>query len=112
MRLLLIAYEFPPIEAAQALRWAYLSRELVHHGHEVHVLTVYLPSMAESRFQTGAKVHRVFAGPFVGLSSSVRSLATASVSPSASGPLARARIWPSAPTGGFAAPSISSSSRT
>lgn len=86
MRLLLIAYEFPPIEAAQALRWAYLSRELVHHGHEVHVLTVRLPSMTESRFHTGAEIHRVFAGPFVGVSSYLRSLAAAPVSAPASRP--------------------------
>lgn len=74
MRLLLIAYEFPPIESAQALRWAYLARELVANGHELHVLTVRLPSMPESRFETGATVHRVFAGPFVGWSSRLRSL--------------------------------------
>lgn len=72
MRILLIAYEFPPIEAAQALRWAYLSRELLVHGHEVHVLTVGLPSLPKSSFCSDLSVHRTFAGPFVGGSSWLR----------------------------------------
>src|SRR5690606_37156346 len=35
MRVLLIAYEFPPSPSPQSLRWAYLSRELVALGHYV-----------------------------------------------------------------------------
>lgn len=39
MRLLLIAWEFPPSPSPQSLRWSYLCRELARAGHEVHVLT-------------------------------------------------------------------------
>src|SRR5690606_752008 len=42
MRLLLIAYEFPPSPSPQSLRWTYLVRELALQGHEVHVLTADL----------------------------------------------------------------------
>jgi hypothetical protein len=40
LRILLIAYEFPPGPSPQSLRWARLTRELVRHGAEVRVLTV------------------------------------------------------------------------
>lgn len=40
MRILLIAYEFPPGPSPQSLRWARLARELVRHGAQVRVLTV------------------------------------------------------------------------
>jgi len=39
MRILLIAYEFPPISSAQSLRWAKLAGELSDQGHDVTVLT-------------------------------------------------------------------------
>lgn len=39
VRVLLIAYEFPPSPSPQSLRWAYLARELQACGVEVHVLT-------------------------------------------------------------------------
>jgi len=39
LRVLLIAYEFPPSPSPQSLRWAYLVRELHACGVEVHVLT-------------------------------------------------------------------------
>ncbi len=42
MRILLIAYEFPPSASPQSLRWAYLARELSLRGHDVHVLTIDL----------------------------------------------------------------------
>jgi len=64
MRILLIAYEFPPSPSPQSLRWTYLARELHALGHEVHVLTVDLggetpglPALPE-----GLHVHRTFAG--------------------------------------------------
>lgn len=64
MRLLLIAYEFPPSPSPQSLRWTYLARELSVLGHEVHVLTVDLggetpglPSLPDS-----IHVHRTFPG--------------------------------------------------
>lgn len=69
MRLLLIAYEFPPSPSPQSLRWTYLARELDALGHEVHVLapdlggtTPGLPTLPR-----GIVVHRCFAGPFRGL---------------------------------------------
>ncbi len=39
MRVLLITYEFPPIESAQSLRWLYLSRHLIEYGVDLTVLT-------------------------------------------------------------------------
>ncbi len=38
MRILLLAYAFPPLATPQALRWYYLTRELAARGHDVHVL--------------------------------------------------------------------------
>lgn len=70
MRILLIAYEFPPSPSPQSLRWAYLSRELVRHGHEVHVLTADLGpgEPLEPIAGTGQLiVHRTYAGPVRGL---------------------------------------------
>lgn len=64
MRLLLIAYEFPPSPSPQSLRWTYLARELSKLGHEIHVLTADLggetpglPILPES-----IHVHRTFPG--------------------------------------------------
>ena len=69
MRLLLIAYEFPPSPSPQSLRWTYLVRELAALGHEIHVLapdlggeTPGLPQVPDA-----VRVHRCFAGPFRGL---------------------------------------------
>lgn len=68
MRLLLIAYEFPPSSSPQSLRWAYLCRELHALGHEVHVLTIDLggttPGLPE--LPRPVRVHRTFAGPIRG----------------------------------------------
>ncbi|MDH5832198.1 glycosyltransferase [Luteimonas sp. M1R5S18] len=64
MRILLIAYEFPPSPSPQSLRWTYLVRELDRLGHEVHVLTADLggetpglPALPDS-----VHVHRTFPG--------------------------------------------------
>lgn len=64
MRLLLIAYEFPPSPSPQSLRWTYLARELARQGHEVHVLTADLggttpglPDLPDS-----VRVHRTWPG--------------------------------------------------
>lgn len=69
MRLLLIAYEFPPSASPQSLRWAYLARELAHRGHEVHVLTIDLggetPGLPE--LPGSVRIHRTWAGPFRGI---------------------------------------------
>jgi len=65
MRVLLIAYEFPPSPSPQALRWVYLSRELAALGHEIHVIvperggtTVGLPPLPEQ-----LHLHQTFPGP-------------------------------------------------
>lgn len=65
MRILLVAYEFPPAHSPRALRWRYLARELALLGHQVHVL---MPDLGDSdvHFPAGpgaVQVHRVFPGP-------------------------------------------------
>lgn len=74
MRLLLIAYEFPPSPSPQSLRWAYLSRELVSLGHEVQILTIHLggetPGLPEPPPQM--RVTRTFAGPLRGMLAHLR----------------------------------------
>lgn len=69
MRILLIAYEFPPSASPQSLRWAYLTRELALSGHDVHVLTIDLggttpglPALPDS-----IRIHRTWPGPIRGL---------------------------------------------
>lgn len=44
MRILLVAYDFPPLMSPRALRWRYLVRELILGGHDVNVLT---PNMGQ-----------------------------------------------------------------
>lgn len=70
MRILLIAYEFPPIISGQSLRWFYLSNELAKLGVEVHVICTDMPALPKNNteFHPGVKIHRVWAGPYVGLS--------------------------------------------
>jgi len=69
MRILLIAYEFPPSPSPSALRWSYLVRELAMQGHEVHVLAPRLAGDAGNLppLPVGVNVHRTFAGPLMGL---------------------------------------------
>ena len=68
MRLLLIAYEFPPCPSPQSLRWSSLVRELLAQGVEVHVLTVedWWPS-GLLQPPRGAMVHRAKAGGVAGI---------------------------------------------
>lgn len=66
MRVLLVAYDYPPTQSPRALRWRYLTRELALLGHEVHVL---VPDLGEPNVelpQTPGRVvvHRTFPGPF------------------------------------------------
>lgn len=71
IRCLLFAYEFPPVLAAQALRWYYLSNELARLGAEFDVLSPSIPNLwgFEPKLEASVQVHHCFAGPFVGLSS-------------------------------------------
>jgi glycosyltransferase involved in cell wall biosynthesis len=67
MRILLIAYDFPPLASPQAIRWYYLTRELVRSGVEVHVLAPDLPVTACSlEVPAGVVVHRCNAGGLAG----------------------------------------------
>lgn len=69
MRVLLVAYEFPPSPSPQSLRWAYLSRELARLGHDVHVMAPDLPEGPGGLppLPPEVVVHRCFAGPLMGL---------------------------------------------
>jgi len=68
MEILLIAYEYPPICSAQALRWHYLSAEFVRMGHRVTVITTdfRLCNSLAPPVDPGVRVLRCFPGPFVG----------------------------------------------
>jgi len=65
MRILLVAYDFPPSPSPQSLRWAYLARELVRAGHELHVLTTE-PAWAKDGLPPlppQMHIHRITGGP-------------------------------------------------
>jgi len=62
LRLLLVAYAYPPLWEAQSVRWYYLSKELAKAGFQVDVLTVGYPGKKEEI--PGIKVYRTFPGPF------------------------------------------------
>lgn len=69
MRILLIAYEFPPSASPQSLRWTYLARELALLGNDVHVLTIDLGGSSQGLPDLPANVtiHRTHPGPFRGM---------------------------------------------
>ena len=70
MRIVLVAYDFPPIPSPQSLRWAYLVRELSLQGHEIHVLTPDLPGYGAGglpELPASVAVHRVYPGPLSAL---------------------------------------------
>jgi glycosyltransferase involved in cell wall biosynthesis len=71
LKILLIAYEFPPSASPQSLRWAYLVRELVGAGHHVHVLAPAVQGQTSDLLElvSGAVIHRVFPGPFAAIAS-------------------------------------------
>lgn len=72
-RVLLIAYEYPPILSAQSIRWYYLTKELNELGVAVDVLTINLYVDAELSLPVENKgnVFRTFPGPFIGFSSAL-----------------------------------------
>src|SRR5690606_4681922 len=65
MRVLVVAYDYPPPRSPRALRWRYLSRELALLGHEVHVLVPDLgdPDVELPQAPGRVVVHRSFPGP-------------------------------------------------
>lgn len=67
MRILLVAYDYPPLNSPQAIRWYYLSRELACLGVDMHVLAPDLPAHRNSlAVPPGVTVHRCDAGGLTG----------------------------------------------
>src|SRR5690606_14530408 len=66
MRVLVVAYDYPPTQSPRALRWRYLTRELALLGHEVHVMVPDLgePGVAFPQAPGRVVVHRIFPGPY------------------------------------------------
>lgn len=65
MHLLLVAYDFPPIPSPQALRWAYLVRELARAGHCVEVIAPDVPGYGRGglpELPPEVRIHRVEPG--------------------------------------------------
>jgi glycosyltransferase involved in cell wall biosynthesis len=73
MRVLLISYEFPPIESAQSFRWHYLSRHLARRGVDVTVLTPKFPANSNLGHDCEIRVLRTYPGLFVGTSGLIAS---------------------------------------
>lgn len=72
-KILLIAYEYPPILSAQSIRWFYLSAELAKLGWAVDVATVEIEvdqSLALHQ-PDDVNVFRCFPGPYVGIASTI-----------------------------------------
>lgn len=69
MQILLLAYEWPPIAAAQALRWFYLANGLASCGIKVHVLCPNIVPLSPflATIHPNIVEHRVWPGPFIGL---------------------------------------------
>jgi len=66
-KILLVAYNFPPLISPQSLRWFYLSRELVKRGYKIDVITVRMPENFRDLLDEIPEViatHRTFPGPF------------------------------------------------
>lgn len=64
MKILLIAYSYPPLQDAQSLRWYYISKYLAIQGYSIDVVTISHPDEAKAEFHKNIKVHRVFSGFF------------------------------------------------
>lgn len=65
MRILIIAYDYPPILTPRALRWRYFSRELALQGHDVHMLVPDVGELGVDGAHGPGRitVHRSFPGP-------------------------------------------------
>ncbi|MFC3551473.1 hypothetical protein ACFOLC_10680 [Lysobacter cavernae] len=99
MRIVLIAYDFPPVPSPQSLRWAYLVRELALQGHEIHVLTPDLPGYGVGGLPVipaTVTIHRVYPGPF---SAFLRGRQTRSIAPAPAGTVATEVVQQAPPPG-------------
>lgn len=71
MKLLLIAYSFPPFQDAQSLRWYYLCNALAEKGVKIDVITIKHPSELAPclgwQFHEDVNIIRVFPGPIESL---------------------------------------------
>lgn len=70
MRLLIVAYDFPPNPSPQSLRWAYMVRELAASGHEIRVITASLPGYGPGglpEIGETVRVLKVWPGPLSAL---------------------------------------------
>jgi glycosyltransferase involved in cell wall biosynthesis len=78
MRILLIAYHYPPLASPQAIRWYYLTRELARQGASVHVLAPDLPGTPGTSLPVpdGVVVHRCHAGGLAGWTARTRRAVT------------------------------------
>lgn len=101
MRILLIAYEFPPSPSPQSLRWAYLCRELDRLGHELHVITADLGGNSHGLPEIPGRVHihATYPGPLRSLvAQSRKRRARATFHPVSAGPAdTTPKIEPSTP---------------
>lgn len=78
MRILLLAYNYPPLASPQAIRWYYLTRELARQGAAVHVLAPDLPGTPGTALPVpeGVVVHRCHAGGLAGWTARTRNAVT------------------------------------
>lgn len=74
MKILLVAYSFPPLNDAQSIRWYYLTKVLAESGYKIDVLTVKLPYNYDNDFpiHKNLNVYRIFPGFFEYLSHKVK----------------------------------------
>ncbi len=95
MKILLIAYEFPPLTAAQSLRWFYLANGLAAAGVQVHVVCPAIAAAAPFAvgLHAGVTAHRVWPGPFVGISQSMALRASNGVQVHSAIDVADAQPW-------------------
>lgn len=65
-RILLCAYNYPPLITPQSLRWFYLTRELNMQGYKIDVLTIRMPDKFQELVDTipeEIEMHRTYPGP-------------------------------------------------
>src|SRR4030042_3083213 len=65
MRILLIAYSFPPFQDGQSLRWYYLANALAELGLEIDVVTIKHPLEDKTSWNLhkNIEVLRIYPGP-------------------------------------------------